>query len=151
MDLTRRSWFVRVIRMFWPNFEKVLVEEESCEITILLMDPSRSSLDTYVRMHARTDVPTYCIALTHTHMHAGTHEYNWIRKPIVTKNSQTHKGLKIQNLKTIIETRKTRIFTKPEFSQNPPAKPTTNYQKTWLMAWTDTSCTGWRRPRWLQP
>ena len=73
------------------------------------MDPSPSSLDAYVRTHACTDVPTYCIALTHTHMHAGTHEYDWNRKPIVTKISQTHKGLKIQNLKTIIETSKTRI------------------------------------------
>ena len=62
--------------MFRPNFEKELIEEESCENPILLRDPSRSSLDACVHTYARTHVPTYCIAPTNTHMHAGTHEYN---------------------------------------------------------------------------
>jgi len=60
--------------MFRPTFERELFEEESCEKNILLRDPSRSSLNAYVHTHARTDVPTYRIAPTHIHMHAGTHE-----------------------------------------------------------------------------
>jgi len=59
---------------FRLNFDRELVKEESCEKNLLLRDPSRSSLDAYVHTHARTDVPTYRIAPTHTHMHAGTHE-----------------------------------------------------------------------------
>jgi len=47
--------------MFWPNFERTSVEEESCEKNMLLMDPSRSIFYAYVHPHARTDVPTYII------------------------------------------------------------------------------------------
>jgi len=64
---------MRVIRMFWPNFDRKLIEEESCEKN-LLKDPIHSSLDAYVYTHARTDVPTQRIAPTHTHMHTGMHE-----------------------------------------------------------------------------
>ena len=40
--------------MFRPNFERELVEEESCEENILLRDPSHSTLDVYVHAHALT-------------------------------------------------------------------------------------------------
>ena len=36
LTLTQKCWFVRVIRMFWPNFERDLVEEVSrCEKFII--------------------------------------------------------------------------------------------------------------------
>jgi len=38
VDLTQKCWFVRVIQMFQPNFERELVEEESCERNILLRE-----------------------------------------------------------------------------------------------------------------
>jgi len=68
--------------MFRPNFEKELVEEESCEKNILLRDPSHSSesFDAYVHTHARTDVPTYRSSLSHTHMHAGTRKMKTKKK-----------------------------------------------------------------------
>jgi len=62
--------------MFRPNFEIELVEEESCENNILLTGKRCSSLGAYTHAHARTDVPTYRGAPTHTHIHAGTHEVN---------------------------------------------------------------------------
>jgi len=57
--------------MFRPNFERDLVEQESCEENILLRDPSCSSLDAYVHTHAHTDVVT--VERTEVHPHTLTH------------------------------------------------------------------------------
>jgi len=92
--------------MFRPNFEKELVEEESCEKNILLREPSHSSesLDAYADTHARTDFPTYISSLSHTHMHVGTRKMKTNTKKIPNQLKReflkTRRNLRIRHLST---------------------------------------------------
>ena len=82
--------------MFRRNFERELVEEESCNKTILLKDPSCSPLNACVHStHALICPLTESHA--HTHIHAGTHEQNRNPDPIEKKFSIPQRSKKIQS------------------------------------------------------
>jgi len=74
--------------MFWPSFERELVEEESCEKNMLLRDPSRSSLERdnvvywkETKRKINNDLSTHMYTHTHalmcprteSHPHINTH------------------------------------------------------------------------------